>query len=284
MKKLKSWHDVNAVFNGFAAANKARSLCARERGTAGPIGSEGQPAATAPVEIHRAATDRRTAVAIRRYSSPIALSLLRHYRTGSLRCAVILSPRFDPRRAGHAALAAAPVLAQASRSAIRPLKPPPPAPIKPYKPVAVTPPAPYNDPGFVAFRKQLADVAAKKDRAALAKLVVAQGFFWMQDKDLADKRKSGIDNLAKAIDLDAKDGSGWDAAGRLCQRADRRGNARSERRLLRAGRSDHRSEGVRSARQGDADRSVRMGLSDQGRRRSARRGAAEFAGRSRSSA
>jgi hypothetical protein len=89
-------------------------------------------------------------------------------------------------------------------------KPPPPAPVKPYKPVAVTPPAPLNDPAFIAFRKQLGDVAAHKDRAALAKMVVAQGFFWMQDKDLADKRKSGFDNLAKAIDLDAKDGSGWE--------------------------------------------------------------------------
>jgi hypothetical protein len=89
-------------------------------------------------------------------------------------------------------------------------KPPPMAAIKPYQPVAVTPPAPYSDPAFVAFRKQLADVAERKDRAALAKLVVAQGFFWMQDKDLADKRKSGVANLASAIDLDAKDGSGWD--------------------------------------------------------------------------
>jgi hypothetical protein len=90
-------------------------------------------------------------------------------------------------------------------------KPPPPAPIKPYKPVMVTPPASLNDPSFIAFRKQLGDAAAHKDRAALAKLVLAQNFFWVQDKDLADKRKSGIDNLAKAIDLDAKDGSGWDA-------------------------------------------------------------------------
>jgi hypothetical protein len=89
-------------------------------------------------------------------------------------------------------------------------KPPPVAPVKPYKPIAVTPPAPFNDPSFVAFRKQLDDVAQHKDRAALAKLVVAQGFFWIQDKDYADKRKSGIDNLAKAVDLDAKDGSGWD--------------------------------------------------------------------------
>jgi hypothetical protein len=90
-------------------------------------------------------------------------------------------------------------------------KPPPPPPIKPYKPVMVTPPASLSDPSFIAFRKQLGDVAAHKDRAALAKLVQAQNFFWVQDKDLADKRKPGIDNLAKAIDLDAKDGSGWDA-------------------------------------------------------------------------
>ncbi len=89
-------------------------------------------------------------------------------------------------------------------------KPPPAAPIKPYQTVAVTPPAPLNDPGFVALRKQIGDIAAKKDRVGLAKLVVAQNFFWVQDKDLADKKKSSVDNLAKAIDLDAKDGSGWD--------------------------------------------------------------------------
>jgi hypothetical protein len=106
------------------------------------------------------------------------------------------------------ALAVAPAGAQQGQ--LPDFKPPPPAPIKPYKPVAVTPPAPFNDPGFAAFRKQLGDAAAHKDRAALAKLVVAQNFFWVQDKDLADKRKPGVDNLAKAIDLDAKDGSGWD--------------------------------------------------------------------------
>src|SRR5438270_11402859 len=44
------------------------------------------------------------------------------------------------------------------------------APIKPYKPLAVTLPAPVNDPSFEAFRKQLADIATRKDRAALAKL------------------------------------------------------------------------------------------------------------------
>jgi hypothetical protein len=88
-------------------------------------------------------------------------------------------------------------------------KPPPAAPVRPYKPLAVTPPAPYGDPSFVAFRKQLAEIAAHKDRAALAKLVVPQGFFWMQDKDLADKRKPSMANFASAINLDARDGSGW---------------------------------------------------------------------------
>jgi len=89
------------------------------------------------------------------------------------------------------------------------LKPPPMAPVKPYTAVPVTPPPNFNDAGFSAFRKQLAEIAGRKDRAGLAKLVVAQNFFWIQDKDLADKHKAGIDNLAKAIDLDAKDGSGW---------------------------------------------------------------------------
>jgi len=100
--------------------------------------------------------------------------------------------------------------AQQNQPQLPALKPPPPAPVKPYQAVPVTPPAAYNDPAFAAFRKQFAEVVAHKDRAGLAKLIVAQGFFWMQDKDLADKRKPGIANLATAIDLDAKDGSGWE--------------------------------------------------------------------------
>jgi hypothetical protein len=92
----------------------------------------------------------------------------------------------------------------------QPPPPPPPAPVKPYVPVPVTLPASLSDPSFVAFRKSLADIAQHKDRAALAKLIVAKGFFWVQDKDLADPSKPGIDNLAKAIDLDAQGGSGWE--------------------------------------------------------------------------
>jgi hypothetical protein len=72
----------------------------------------------------------------------------------------------------------------------------------------VTLPQPANDPSFEAFRNQLADIANRKDRTALARLVVANNFFWMGEKgDKANRRKSGIDNLAAAIGLDA--GAGW---------------------------------------------------------------------------
>ena len=92
----------------------------------------------------------------------------------------------------------------------QPPPPPPPAPIKPYNPVTVTPAGPFNDASFAAFRSALADVAKRKDRAGLAKLIVAQGFFWVQSKDLADPGKPGIDNLAKAIGLDNPNSGGWD--------------------------------------------------------------------------
>src|SRR5262245_49361421 len=81
---------------------------------------------------------------------------------------------------------------------------------KPYKAVAVSAPAPVSDPSFEAFRKELAAIAQKKDRKALAALV-ANNFFWMGEKgDKAAKGRPGIENLAKAIDLNARDGSGWD--------------------------------------------------------------------------
>lgn len=84
-----------------------------------------------------------------------------------------------------------------------------PSPPMPYKPVAVKLPEPIADATFVAFRKQLGDLAQKKDRAGLAKLVTQNFFLLDGDKDAADKKKAGIDNLAKAIDLDSKDGQGW---------------------------------------------------------------------------
>jgi hypothetical protein len=100
--------------------------------------------------------------------------------------------------------------APAQQPAPAPGQPPAPAPVKPYNPVAIKPPQPLKDPSFETFRKQLETIANKKDRAGLARLV-SQSFFWMAaDKDAADKKKSGIDNLSKAIGLDGKDAQGWD--------------------------------------------------------------------------
>jgi hypothetical protein len=84
---------------------------------------------------------------------------------------------------------------------------------KPYKVVAITAPAPMNDPSFEAFRKQMNAVAEKKDRKALADMV-SKSFFWMGEKgDKADKKKPGIENLAKAIQLDGKEAPGWELLG-----------------------------------------------------------------------
>ena len=111
-----------------------------------------------------------------------------------------------------APLAPAAVVAQAPPQAQTPTPPPMQAPAPgPYTPVAITLPPAVNDPSFDAFRQRLAEIAQKKDRAALARLVAAS-FFWIpEDSDLADKRKSGIDNLAKALGLDGTDAIGWDA-------------------------------------------------------------------------
>jgi hypothetical protein len=133
-------------------------------------------------------------------------------------------PRFTPTvllaTAFVAVGALAPAIAQQPKGAPAPQGQPPqqqqpqgqqqPSAPKPYKPVAIQLPKPVNDQTFVAFRKQVSGIAAKKDRAALARLV-SQNFFWIaDDKDVADKKKPGIDNLAKAIGLDGKDPPGWD--------------------------------------------------------------------------
>jgi hypothetical protein len=82
---------------------------------------------------------------------------------------------------------------------------------KPYKKISVTMPAPVSDPALDALRKQLADIAQRKERAALGPLIVSKGFFWEREAvNGADEKKSGLDNFAAAIGLDAKDGSGWE--------------------------------------------------------------------------
>ena len=84
-------------------------------------------------------------------------------------------------------------------------------PAKPYKPVAVALQQPMADEGFDAMRKQLGEAAQRKDRTAMARLVVAQGFFWQRDnRNVADKRKSGFDILAAALALNNKESAGWE--------------------------------------------------------------------------
>jgi hypothetical protein len=105
-----------------------------------------------------------------------------------------------------AALASSDCLAQQPPAA----QPQPTAP-GPYKAVPVTLAKPLGDASFDAFRKEVTDIVKKKDRVALAGKVVAKGFFWeREDSNAADAKKSGIDNLAAAMGLDAKDGFGWD--------------------------------------------------------------------------
>ena len=88
---------------------------------------------------------------------------------------------------------------------------PQPTPAMPYQPVAIALPPPMTDESFDAMRKQLGEAAQRKDRAAMTQLVVAQGFFWDRgNRNAADKRKSGFDNLSAALGLANKEGAGWD--------------------------------------------------------------------------
>jgi hypothetical protein len=130
-----------------------------------------------------------------------------------------------------------------------------PAPPKPYKPVAVTLPAAVNDAGLTKLRAQLSDAAKKRDRAALAKLIVGKGFFWARNGgNAADKKKSGVDNLSITHGLTNTDGAGWDmlagyaedptaapspvAKGALCAPADPGFDEKALRALLDATQSD----------------------------------------------
>jgi hypothetical protein len=83
--------------------------------------------------------------------------------------------------------------------------------LKPYKQVTVTAARPVQDAALTAFRAQVAATAKQRDKAALAALVIAKGFFWDRDgSDAADAKKSPIDNLSAAIGLENKDAAGWD--------------------------------------------------------------------------
>jgi hypothetical protein len=108
-------------------------------------------------------------------------------------------------------LAASPLSAAAQQKSAPPQQAPQPAPPKPYKPVMVKLPTPLSDPSFDAFRREVGNVAQRKDRAGLARMVVAKGFFWEREDGKPAPKKPGIDILAQALRLAARDGSGWEA-------------------------------------------------------------------------
>ena len=77
------------------------------------------------------------------------------------------------------------------------------APAKPYKAVTISAPPPVNDQAFAQFRQQLGDIAKRKDRAALARMVVSKDFFWegAARRQRARRANPAVDNLGGAIGL-----------------------------------------------------------------------------------
>jgi hypothetical protein len=118
-----------------------------------------------------------------------------------------------------AAVSVAPALAQkkpapslpAPAAAARPAPAPAVAP-KPYKTVAVTLPAAARDAALDNLRKELGEIAKRKDRAALASRIMPKDFFWERDfSGSFDSNKPSIDNLIAALSLDDDDRSGWES-------------------------------------------------------------------------
>jgi hypothetical protein len=122
---------------------------------------------------------------------------------------------------------------------------------QPYKTIAIELPQPVQDPSFTTFRQQLADIAKRKDRAALAKHV-AGNFFWLTDdgKDIALKGRSGIDNLARALYLDNPDTEGWDILAVFA--ADATGDLAPERKGVICAPGDPKYDSAAAATLGDA--------------------------------
>lgn len=80
---------------------------------------------------------------------------------------------------------------------------------KPYAVIKVVIPTAPPDPAFDALRKELGEIAKRRDRAALAQRVAARDFFWERDfGGNFDPARSSIDNLASALSLENDDG--WD--------------------------------------------------------------------------
>jgi hypothetical protein len=81
----------------------------------------------------------------------------------------------------------------------------------PYKAIPVKIALAPPDAKLDALRKDLAEIAKRKDRTALAKHVAGKDFFWERDFGGAfDAKKSALDNLLAALNLDGTEGGNWD--------------------------------------------------------------------------
>ena len=121
--------------------------------------------------------------------------------------------RYDAHQSSDISIAALLIAGATTAMAQNPPRgqqPPPPPKAGPYKPVTVTPPHRRRPQLRGLPQTDGRSRAAQRSRRA-CEAIVGQGFFWLREKgDRADKKKSGIDNLAAALGLNNKDGAGWD--------------------------------------------------------------------------
>lgn len=80
-----------------------------------------------------------------------------------------------------------------------------------YTAVPIELPQPVADATFHTFRKLIIDIAKRRDSKALAKHVAKSFFSMAGDKNVADPKRSGADNLINSLGLDAPDSDGWDS-------------------------------------------------------------------------
>ena len=152
----------------------------------------------------------------------------------------------DLRRAGAAAVRAQ-----------TPPAPPPPAErprsrLAPSKPVAIILPVAVAIRTYEAFRKQLATIAQKKDRAALSRLV-STNFFWIPEDRTSRTRASPASTICARDRLDGRDALGWEAIAGYAVEQTAMSDPQRRRRPVRARRAELRREGRRRTRQRDAD-------------------------------
>jgi hypothetical protein len=150
---------------------------------------------------------------------------------------------------------------------------PPVAPPAPYAVLKVAPPKPATDPSLAAFRKELAGNRTAQGSPRAGQARDRAGLLLAQGRGNAAGKKTGIEALATALILAAKDGSGWETLAEFA--ADETAAPYPDRPntvCSPAGRSST-SQDAGEARRDDQDRCRRLGLHLRRRRGGARRAA-----------